>query len=166
MDVRIVAEDAKLGFVFTRRGITPEGCSTWFLPRLVGMATAVDWMCSGRMFGAAEAVATGLVTAAVPAVDVLPATLRLAHRLSEQSAPVAAATTLGLLRQMAFASSPNVAHVAESVALAELGGSADAQEGVRAFLERREPHFTGRMSADAPSPVGSVVPEWAREFDR
>ena len=148
MDVRIASVKARFGFVFVRRGIIPEGCSSWFLPRVVGIGTASEWMLTGRLIEAAEALATGLVRSLHEPDDVLPAAYALAREISENAAPVSAAMTRQLLHRMLAEADPMVAHRAESRGLASRSRSGDAREGVESFLEKRSPAFADRV-ADA-----------------
>jgi len=149
-DYRFAAKDSRFGYVFTRRGIVPEGASTWFLPRLVGMGTALDWMISGRVFGADEAHAAGLVHRLYDADDVLPAAYELAGELASKTAPVSVAVTRQLLYRMAALGSPFPARDLDSQLIAGASGNADAIEGVMSFLQRRPPEFTGKVSTDLP----------------
>lgn len=149
-DYRLAAKDSRFGFVFTRRGIVPEGASTWFLPRLVGMGTALDWMISGRVFGAEEAHNAGLVHRLHDADDVLPAAYELANELATTTAPVSVAVTRQLLYRMASLDSPFPTRDLDSQLIAGAAGNPDAIEGVMSFLQRRPPQFTGTVSADLP----------------
>jgi enoyl-CoA hydratase/carnithine racemase len=149
-DYRFAAKDSRFGFVFTRRGIVPEGASTWFLPRLVGMGTAMDWMISGRVFDAEEAHASGLVHRLYAADDVLPAAYELAEELASKTAPISVAVTRQLLYRMAALDSPFPARDLDSQLIAGAAGNPDAVEGVVSFLQRRPPEFTGRVSTDLP----------------
>jgi enoyl-CoA hydratase/carnithine racemase len=149
-DYRLAAKDSRFGYVFTRRGIVPEGASTWFLPRLVGMGTALDWMISGRVFDAEEAHVAGLVTRLHDADDVLPAAYELAKELAATTAPIAVAVTRQLLYRMAALDSPFPARDLDSQLIAGAAGNPDAIEGVVSFLQRRPPEFTGKVSTDLP----------------
>lgn len=150
MDIRLAADDARFGFVFARRGITPEACSSWFLPRLVGMQTALEWCYTGRVFPAAEALERGLVRSLHPAPDLLAAARVLAREIADNAAPVSVALTRQLLWRMAGADHPMAAHIADSRAIQARGASADAREGVGSFLEKRPPAYPDRVSADLP----------------
>lgn len=141
MDVRFASEDAKFGFVFTQRGVTPEGASTWFLPRLVGHGNATDWLLSGRVFDAQEALRAGLVSRLLPADLVLPAALDYARQFLTQTSPQSVALTRRLLAENWATDYPANAAVRESRVYASLVDSADAKEGVLSFLERRPPGF-------------------------
>jgi enoyl-CoA hydratase/carnithine racemase len=148
MDVRLAADSAKFGFVFVRRGIVPESCSTWFLPRLVGMSTAADWIYSGRVFGAEEALERGLVTSVHARDELLEAAFGLARTYIDGTAPVASALSRRMLWKMLAADHPERAHEIESRALFALAGSADEQEGISSFFEKRSPRFTLTVSGD------------------
>lgn len=149
-DLRIVAEDAKLGFVFARRGILPELASTWILPRLVGIARACDLMLTGRIFSGREAAAIGLANEAIPQDRVLPRALDIARDIATNVAPLSAALTKRLLWEHLACPTPERAAEREISGLWPLGRSADAREGVMAFLEKREPRWSLRPSADLP----------------
>jgi enoyl-CoA hydratase/carnithine racemase len=150
MDIRLASEAARVGFVFNRRGITPEACSSFFLPRLVGISRALQWTYSGRVFDAAEALAGGLVRQVLPADALLPAAQAIAREIVENSAPVSVALTRQMMWRMLGASHPMEAHRVDSRAIFSRGASPDAKEGVMAFLEKRPAQFSGRVSADMP----------------
>jgi enoyl-CoA hydratase/carnithine racemase len=150
MDVRIAAAGAKIGFVFARRGIVPEACSSWFLPRLVGISQAMEWVSTGRVFTAEEALAGGLVRSVHPADDVLGAARALASEIASEAAPVSVALARRLMWTMLGAAHPMEAHRADSRAMFARGQSADAHEGVTSFLEKREPRFSDRVSDGLP----------------
>lgn len=154
MDVRLLADGAKIGFVFARRGITPEACSSWFLPRLVGMSQAARWCYSGRVFPAAEAAAGGLGELVGPD-ELLGRARELADEFAE-SAPVSVALTRRLLWRGLTFTHPMEAHRADSRAIQALGRMADAREGVTSFLEKRPPEWSLRPSEDLPD----VFPDW------
>ncbi|HEY3951060.1 crotonase/enoyl-CoA hydratase family protein [Phenylobacterium sp.] len=156
MDVRIASDAAKYGFVFARRGITPEACSSWFLPRLVGISTALDWCYSGRVFPAAEAHDRGLVRSLHAPDDLIPAARAIAQTYLEASAPVSMALTRQLMWRGLTLDHPMETHRADSRAIRARGASADAQEGISAFLEKRDAKFPDRVSADVPD----VWPQW------
>jgi enoyl-CoA hydratase/carnithine racemase len=149
MDIRLAAEGAKIGFVFTRRGIVPEACSSWFLPRVVGISQAMEWVATGRVFSAEEALAGGLVRSLHPASDVLGAARELGGEISE-AAPVSVALARRMLWDMLGAQHPMEAHRADSRAMLARGQSDDAREGVTSFLEKREPRFADRVSDGLP----------------
>jgi enoyl-CoA hydratase/carnithine racemase len=150
MDVRIAAAGAKIGFVFARRGIVPEACSSWFLPRLVGISQAMEWVATGRVFTAEEALAGGLVRSVHPADEVVVAARALASEIASEAAPVSVALARRLMWDMLGASHPMEAHRADSRAMFARGQSADAFEGVTAFLEKRPAAFPDRVSDGLP----------------
>ena len=156
MDIRIAADTARFGFVFARRGITPEAASSWFLPRLVGISRALEWCYSGRVFGAEEALAGGLVRSLHEPADLLPAARAIAAEIVEHAAPVSVALTRQLMWRGLTFDHPMEAHRADSRAILERGRSADTHEGVTAFLEKRPPVFTNRVSEELPD----VFPWW------
>jgi enoyl-CoA hydratase/carnithine racemase len=161
MDIRLASTQARFGFVFARRGITPEAASSWFLPRLVGMQTALEWCYTGRVFGAEEAQARGLVRSLHAPDELLPAARALAQEIADNTAPVSIALTRQLLWRMAGADQPMEAHRADSRAIQSRGASKDAAEGVTAFLEKRPPHYENRVSSDLPD----IWPDWKpRDF--
>jgi enoyl-CoA hydratase/carnithine racemase len=150
MDIRIMADSARAGFVFAARGIVPDGAASWFLPRIVGISQALEWCLSGRVFGAEEALAGGLVRSISPAPDVVPAARQLAREIAANTAPVSAVITRHLLWQMLGADHPMVTHRADSRAIYDTGRMADSAEGVAAFLEKRTPSWTLAPSTDLP----------------
>lgn len=150
MDIRIASSGARFGFVFARRGITPEAASTWFLSRLVGMQTALEWCFTGRVFDADEAHRERLVRSVHAPEDLLPAARALAREIVEHTAPVSIALTRQMMWRMAGAADPMQAHRIDSRAIQARGRSADAREGVGAFLEKRAPRFPDRVSQDMP----------------
>lgn len=149
-DIRIASDTAKFGFVFTRRGLVPEACSTWFLPRIVGIATALEWTLNGRMVSAADALDYGLVRELVPADQVVNRATELARELISGTAPVSVALTRQLMWRMLGAESPEIAHRAESQAIYVRGVSDDVREGVESFLAKRDPQFPDRVSGGVP----------------
>jgi enoyl-CoA hydratase/carnithine racemase len=150
MDVRLAAEGAKIGFVFTRRGIVPEACSSWFLPRIVGISQAMEWVATGRVFDAQEALAGGLVRSVHAPDELLPSAYALAREIADNAAPVSVALGRQLLWRMLGADHPMAAHRADSKAMYSRGQSADAREGVQSFLDKRAPAFPDRVSDGLP----------------
>jgi enoyl-CoA hydratase/carnithine racemase len=150
MDIRLASEHAKFGFVFARRGIVPEACSSWFLPRLVGISQAAEWCYSGRVFPAAEAHSGGLVRSVHAADELLPAARAIAADIAANTAPVSVALTRQMLWRMLGASHPMEAHKVDSRGILERGRSADAKEGVVSFLEKRAPEFPVKVSDGLP----------------
>ncbi|GAB2641531.1 crotonase/enoyl-CoA hydratase family protein [Gordonia jinhuaensis] len=149
-DLRIASDDARFGFVFVRRGIVPEACSSWFLPRLVGLPTALRWTMGGQMVSAAEAFEHGLVQKVVPKDQVLAEAIAAARELTDGTAPVSVALTRQLMWRMGGADSPYAAHAADSKGIFYRGTMDDAAEGVTSFLEKRDPEFTDSVSTDLP----------------
>jgi enoyl-CoA hydratase/carnithine racemase len=156
MDIRLASDAARFGFVFSRRGLALEACSSWFLPRLVGPSAALDWAYSGRIFPASEALARGLVSEVHAPEALLPAARALAASFVENAAPVSMAVTRRLIWRGLVAGHPMEAHRADSRAMRARGASADAKEGIAAFLEKRPARFPDRVSADTPE----LWPEW------
>jgi enoyl-CoA hydratase/carnithine racemase len=150
MDIRLASEDAKFGFVFARRGIVPEACSSWFLPRLVGISQAAEWCYTGRVFPASEALAGGLVRSVHAADDLLAIARGIASEIAENAAPVSVALTRQMLWRMLGADHPMQAHRVDSRGIAARGSSADAREGVQSFLEKRSATYTNRVSDELP----------------
>lgn len=150
MDVRLASERARFGFVFSRRGIVPEACSSWFLPRVVGIAQAMEWVATGRVFGAEEAREGGLVSRVLPADDLLPAARALATEIAENTSAVSVCLARQMLWRMLGADHPMAAHEVDSQAIYAMGRSPDAYEGVQSFLEKRPARFPMRVSRDLP----------------
>jgi enoyl-CoA hydratase/carnithine racemase len=150
MDARLAATDTRFGLVFTRRGIVPEGASTWFLQRIVGLARALDWCLTGRMLSAQEALEGGLVRSLHAPEDLLPAAYAYAREIADNTSAVSVALTRQMLWRMAGADDPMAAHQLDSRGVYARGRSADAREGVTSFLEKRKPIFPDRISRDMP----------------
>ena len=162
MDVRIAAEGARFGFPFARRGIVPESCATWFLPRVVGIANAVDWSVTGRIFDADEALRAGLVRELVPAEQVLSRAQEVAREIAVHTSAVSVAVTRQLLWRQLGSPHPISANRLESQALLALGSMGDAREGVAAFKAKRPANFPLRVPRDLPD----FYPWWQEEpFD-
>jgi enoyl-CoA hydratase/carnithine racemase len=159
MDIRLASETARFGFVFTRRGITPEAASAWFLPRIVGISQALEWCFTGRVFPAAEALAGGLVRSVHAPADLLPAATALAREIADNTAPVSVAMTRQMMWRLSAARDPMEAHRVDSRAIFERGASADAAEGVTSFLEKRPAAYPCRVSTDMPR----FFPWWEEE---
>lgn len=149
MDIRLAAPGAKIGFVFARRGIVPEACSSWFLPRLVGISQAARWCYSGRVFTAEEAAEGGLVEL-VEDGDVVGRATEIATEIAVEAAPVSVSLTRQLLWRGLTFDHPMQSHRADSRAIQALGQMADAREGVTSFLEKRQPEWTLAPSKDLP----------------
>lgn len=161
MDIRIASSNAKMGFVFARRGIVNEACSGWFLPRVVGIAKALEWVSTGRVFSADEALAAGLVSRVVSPQEVLTVARELALEIAQSTAPVSVALARQLLWRMLGADHPMESHKIESKLLHWLGQQPDAAEGINSFLDKRPPHYSMRPSKDMPE----FYPWWSeRQF--
>ena len=159
MDVRMASDTARFGFVFARRGIVPEAGSSWFLSKLVGLPRALEWCMTGRVFGADEALAGGLVRSVHAAADLVPAARALALEIAENTAAVSVALTRQMLWRMAGAPSPWDAHRLDSRAIYACGRAGDAREGVVSFLEKRKPAYPDKVSTDMPD----FYPWWPAE---
>src|SRR3954469_24212743 len=142
MDVRLASDNARMGFVFARRGIIPEACSSWFLPRVVGISRAMEWVATGRVFSAQEGLEGGLLRSLHPKDELLGAARELAREIADNAAPVSVALARQMMWRMLGAEHPMVAHRADSRAMFARGQSGDAREGVTAFLEKRPAQFT------------------------
>jgi enoyl-CoA hydratase/carnithine racemase len=161
MDIRLAADDARVGFVFSRRGIVPEACSSWFLPRLVGISRAMEWVSTGRVFSAQEALEGGLVRSLHPQDELLDAARALATEIAQNTAPVSVALARRMMWRMLGAEHPMLAHRADSRGMFYRGRSADAAEGIASFLEKRPAQFPDRVSEGLPD----IMPTWsAPEF--
>ena len=156
MDIRMASTAARFGFVFARRGINPEAASSWFLSKLVGVQTALEWCYTGRVFPAQEALDKGLVRSVHEPDDLLPAARALAREIIDNTAPVSIALTRQMIWRMAGADHPMEAHKADSRAVQARGASADAREGVMSFLEKRPAAYPNRVSTDLPD----IWPNW------
>lgn len=154
-DIRIAADTAKFGFVFARRGLVPEAASSWFLPRIVGISQAMEWVATGRVFDAAEALAGRLVSRVVPAAELMPAARALADEIAENTSAVSVTLSRRLLWSMLGEPTPWDAHRLDSRAISVLGQGPDAAEGVESFLEKRPPRFSAQVTDYL-----DVVPEW------
>jgi len=151
MDIRIADQSAKLGFVFARRGIVPEACSSWFLPRIVGISQALEWILSGRIFSVDEAVSRGLVRSSHAPGQLLPAARDLATEIADNTSAISVALARQMLWRMLGADHPMEAHKVDSRAIYDTGKSADASEGITSFLEKRPAQFKDKPSKDMPA---------------
>lgn len=150
MDIRLASDTARFGFVFARRGIVPEACSSFFLPRLVGISTAAEWCYTGRVFPAAEALERGLVRSVHAPGELLAAAREIGREIADHTAPVSVALTRQMLWRMLGAHHPMEAHRVDSRGIASRGASADAKEGVESFLEKRDPEYPVKVSDGLP----------------
>lgn len=151
MDIRIASSNAKMGFVFSRRGLTPEACSGWFLPRVVGISKATEWLFTGRVFSAQEALENGLVSSVVEPEELLPTARALAAEIAEHTSAVSVALSRQLLWKMLGADHPYESHKIESKMIHWMGNQDDVREGINAFFEKRKPDFKMKVSSDMPS---------------
>jgi len=150
MDIRIASDTAKFGFVFSRRGIVPEACSSYFLPRIVGINQALEWCYSGRVFPAQEALDGRLVRSIHQKADLLPEARRIAREIAENTSAISVSLIRHMMWRMLGADHPMEAHKLDSRGVYYTGKSADSKEGVEAFLEKRAARFPGKVSADMP----------------
>lgn len=150
MDYRLASETARFGFVFTRLGIAPEESSSWLLPRLVGVNQALDWLLSGKIFDAEEALKGGLIRSVHPEEELLAAAREIARHIAENTSPISVALTRQLVWRMLMTDDPMEADKIEGLAVAFTGGSMDAQEGITSMLEKRSPNFQSKVSTDMP----------------
>lgn len=156
MDIRVASDSAKFGFVFAKRGIVPEACSSYFLPRLVGIQQATEWVYTGRVFPASEALAGGLVRSVHAGEEVLTVARELAREIADNTAPVSVALSRKMLWRMLGASHPMDAHRVDSRGIMERGRSADSKEGVVSFLEKRPAQYPDKVSGGLPD----IFPQW------
>ncbi|MCW2746936.1 MAG: Enoyl-CoA hydratase [Nocardioidaceae bacterium] len=159
MDIRIAADTAKFGFAFARRGLVPEAASSWFLPRVVGIAQACDWALSGRIFLADEALRGGLLSDVVPADQLLPRAREIAAEIVANTSAVAVAAMRHMLWSMLSEPSPWTAHLIETKVIREMKAGGDTAEGGASFLEKRPPVFPMKVSADMPASAPSLWPQ-------
>ena len=150
MDIRLASTTARFGFVFARRGIVPEACSSWFLPKIVGLPQALEWTMTGRVFDAEEALRGGLVRSLHAPADLLPAAQALAREIADNTSAVSVAMTRAMLWRVPWADHPMAAHKVDSRAIYRLSRSADMVEGVASFLAKRPPAFPDKVSSDMP----------------
>ena len=150
MDFRIASENAKIGFVFTRRGIVPEACSSWFLPRIVGISRAMGWIFTGRVFSSQEAHEYGLVSKVLPQERLMAEAWELAQEIADNTSAVSVALSRQLLWQMLGADHPMEAHRIDSKCMYYMGKSEDGKEGVASFREKRQASFKMKPSKDMP----------------
>ena len=156
MDIRMASDNARFGFVFARRGIVPEACSSYFLPRVVGISQAAEWCYTGRVFPAQEALDGRLVRSLHAPDELLPAARALAAEIAENASPVSVALTRQMLWRLLGADHPMDAHRVDSRGILERGRSADSREGVVSFLEKRPAAFPLTVSTDLPD----IFPDW------
>ena len=159
MDIRLASDNARYGFVFARRGIVPEACSSWFLPKIVGVSQALEWCMTGRIFDAQEALRGGLIRSVHPQGELIDAARGLAREIAQNTSAVSVAMTRAMLWRVPSGAHPMEAHKIDSRAIYRLSKGADAKEGVQSFLEKRAPAFPAKVSADMPD----FYPWWGEE---
>ena len=150
-DIRVASSNSRFGFVFAKRGIVPDACASWFLPRIVGISKALELCFSGEIFGAKEALSFGLINYIFEPDELIDQTKQITKKLISNTAPVSVALTRHMIWDMSSAPSPEDAHVIDSKAIDSRGASDDAVEGVMSFLEKREAKYTNKISRDMPS---------------
>ncbi|WP_114522289.1 crotonase/enoyl-CoA hydratase family protein [Altererythrobacter sp. ZODW24] len=150
MDMRLASDNARFGFVFAKRGIVPEACSSWFLPKIVGISQALEWCMTGRIFDAQEALDGGLVRSVHPQGELIAEAQKLAHEIADNTSAVSVAMTRAMLWRLSPTEHPMMAHRIDSRSIYRMSRSADAKEGVQSFLEKRPPEFPDTVSKDMP----------------
>ncbi len=150
-DIRVASTASRFGFVFAKRGIVPDACSSWFLPRIVGISKALELCFSGEIFSAEDALKFGMVNYLFEPDELLNASKEIAKKLFSNTAPVSVALTRHMIWDMSSATSPEDAHIIDSKAIDSRGASKDAAEGVMSFLEKREAEYKNKISTDMPS---------------
>ncbi|WP_106849822.1 crotonase/enoyl-CoA hydratase family protein [Blastococcus sp. Marseille-P5729] len=162
MDIRLAAESAKFGFVFARRGIVPEAGSSWFLPRIVGISQAMEWVATGRVFRPDEALAGRLVSRVLPDDELLPKAREIAREIADNTSAISVSLARQMMWSMLSADSPWDGHRLDSTAMFHVGSGKDVAEGVQSFLEKRPPAFPAKVSLDYPA---VVEPRWPARPD-
>ncbi|HAU22856.1 MAG TPA: enoyl-CoA hydratase [Erythrobacter sp.] len=150
MDARLASDNARFGFVFARRGITPEACSSWFLPKIVGISQALEWCYSGRIFDAEEAKAGGLIRSIHSQGELMDAARELAEEIAQNTSAISVAMTRAMMWRLSGTEHPMMAHRIDSRAIYRLSRGEDAKEGIASFLEKRPPQYPGKVSQDMP----------------
>ena len=150
MDIRIASESARFGFVFSRRGAVPEACSSWFLPRIVGISKALDWCYTGKVFNSQEALEHGLVSDVMPDDKLIDRALEIGSSYSSKTSAISVSLARQMMWNMLAATHPEEAHILDSMAMERMGKSPDIKEGIASFLEKRSPKFPMKVSKDLP----------------
>ena len=150
MDIRIASDTARFGFVFSRRGAVPEACSSWFLPRVVGISKALDWCYTGRVFKSQEALQHGLVSEVTTDEELLERALEIGSSYSNKTSSISVSLARQMMWNMLAATHPEEAHILDSMAMEKMGKSPDIKEGIASFLEKRDPNFPMKVSKDLP----------------
>ncbi len=159
MDIRLASSKAKYGFVFARRGLVPEACSSWFLPRIVGVSKALEWIYSGKVFEAEEALQGGLIRSIHEPADLIDSAKKIAKEIIDNCAPVSIALSRQMIWRMAGASHPMDAHKIDSRGIFSRGRMTDVKEGIASFLDKRSPIFSDKVNSDMPE----YFPWWNEE---
>ena len=150
MDIRIASKSARFGFVFSRRGAVPEACSSWFLPRIVGISKALDWCYTGKVFNSQEALQNGLVSDVISDDKLIERALEIGSSYSSKTSAISVSLSRQMMWNMLAATHPEEAHILDSMAMERMGKSADIREGIASFLEKRTPNFSMKVSKDLP----------------
>ena len=150
MDIRIASKSARFGFVFSRRGAVPEACSSWFLPRIVGISKALDWCYTGKVFSSQEALQNGLVTDVISDDKLIERALEIGSSYSSKTSAISVSLARQMMWNMLAATHPEEAHILDSMAMERMGKSPDIKEGIASFLEKRAPNFSMKVSKDLP----------------
>ena len=158
MDIRIASESARFGFVFSRRGAVPEACSSWFLPRIVGISKALDWCYTGKVFSSQEALQHGLVSEVTANESLLERALEIGSSYSSNTSSISVSLARQMMWNMLAATHPEEAHLLDSMAMEKMGKSQDIKEGIASFLEKREPNFPMKVSKDLPDLTAAMKP--------
>ena len=158
MDIRIASESARFGFVFSRRGAVPEACSSWFLPRIVGISKALDWCYTGKVFNSQEALQNGLVSEVTANENLIERALEIASSYNRKTSAISVSLARQMMWNMLAATHPEEAHILDSMAMEKMGKSLDIKEGIASFLEKREPNFPMKVSRDLPDLTSALKP--------
>ena len=150
MDIRIASDSARFGFVFSRRGAVPEACSSWFLPRIVGISKALDWCYTGKVFNSQEALQYGLVSDVLTSDKLLDRAIEIGSSYSNKTSAISVSLARQMMWGMLAATHPEEAHFLDSMAMEKMGKSPDIKEGIASFLEKRAPNFPMKVSKDLP----------------
>ena len=159
MDIRIASDSARFGFVFSRRGAVPEACSSWFLPRIVGISKALDWCYTGKVFTSQEALEHGLVSDVIPDDKLIDRALEIGSSYSSKTSAISVSLARQMMWNMLAATHPEEAHVLDSIAMEKMGKSPDIKEGIASFLEKRAPNFPMKVSKDLPDLSAAIKPK-------
>ena len=159
MDIRIASDSARFGFVFSRRGAVPEACSSWFLPRIVGISKALDWCYTGKVFTSREALEHGLVSDVIPDDKLIDRALEIGSSYSSKTSAISVSLARQMMWNMLAATHPEEAHILDSMAMERMGKSPDIKEGIASFLEKRAPNFPMKVSKDLPDLTAAIKPK-------